>query len=150
MWEKGLWIKQNYEKICLFCDEPFQTTVSNKKYCCNEHLHLDKKHRVADTLEKYISYMLLHKRRECLSVEDIVDLFQEQEGKCALSGVPMTYIAGKGRIPTNIGIDRIEHQGPYIKGNIRLVCNYVNTMRLDKTDEEFLWWCKQIIETLDA
>lgn len=146
MWIKGLWIKQEYQKECLFCKTSFKTTFSTKKYCCNEHLLADRKNKVADTLEKYISYILLHKRRNCLSVEDVLDLYEQQEGRCALSNVEMTYICGQGRIPTNIGIDRIETGGPYIKENIRLVCNYVNTMRLDRTDEEFFWWCKKIVD----
>lgn len=150
MWVKGLWIKQEYKKICEYCKEEFTCTHPSRRYCIPEHLTLDRKNKVADTLEKYISYMLLHKRRECLSIQDILDLYEAQEGRCALSGIEMTYICGQGRIPTNIGIDRIEHQGPYIKENIRLVCNYVNTMRLDRTDEEFMWWCRKIIATCDS
>ncbi len=147
MWDKGLWIKEYQTKTCPYCGVQFETSTPIKKYCCNEHLLLDRKNRVSDSLEKYIKYMLLHNRRNTLSLEDVLELYTAQEGKCALSGVEMTYISGKGRVGTNIGIDRIEHQGPYIKENVRLVCNYVNTMRLDKTDEEFFWWCKRILNT---
>ena len=147
MWVKGRWIKQEYTKVCLYCGTSFTTAFSNKKYCCNEHLQADRKNRIGDTLEKFFQYMILnYSSRAALTVKDLMELYEQQEGLCALSGVEMTYISGKGRIPTNIGIDRIEAGGPYIRENIRLVCNHVNTMRLDKSDEEFLWWCKRIIE----
>lgn len=86
------------------------------------------------------------KGREALSVDILVDMYHQQDGRCALSGVEMTYITGQGRTPTNLSIDRIEAGGLYIKENIRLVCNHVNTMRLDTSDTEFYWWCKRILE----
>lgn len=147
MWIKGHWIKQTFEKICPYCNSAFNTTISYKKYCCNEHLQLDRKYRVGDSLERFIQYMLkAGKGREALSVDILVDMYHQQEGRCALSGVEMTYITGQGRTPTNLSIDRIEAGGPYIKENIRLVCNHVNTMRLDTSDTEFYWWCKRILE----
>lgn len=147
MWDKGRWIKQEYSKVCLFCQETFITTTPIKKYCCNDHLQADRKHRIGDSLERFLQYMLLNgSGRSALTVDMLLDIYESQKGLCALSGVEMTFITGKGRVPTNIGLDRIIAGGPYVRENVRLVCNHVNTMRLDKTDEEFLWWCKRIID----
>ena len=93
----------------------------------------------------------LVKRVKTISAEDCLDIYKQQKGLCAISGVPLTCIVGKlGEHPkTNASIDRIihgEHGGQYTKENVRLVCAIVNSMRLNQSDEELLWWSHQIIQ----
>ena len=77
----------------------------------------------------------------------LVKLLNDQEGKCALTGVQLTCILEKGNIThTNASIDRIEAGGPYILENIRLTCARVNVMRSNMSDEELLYWCKLLIQ----
>mgnify|MGYP001588247783 CR=1 FL=1 len=79
--------------------------------------------------------------------EDLIKLLEKQDGKCALSGVTLTCQLEKGNIAiTNASIDRIEAGGPYIIENIQLVCKSINAFRLDKSTDEFIWWCKQVAE----
>lgn len=69
-----------------------------------------------------------------------------QEGKCALSGVEMTWVGGQGKaLPTSISIDRIRSSEPYTPGNVRLVCHAVNSFKLDMTDEEMIDLARRII-----
>ena len=52
------------------------------------------------------------KKRELefdITIDTLMDLYEQQKGLCALSGVRMTYAKdGKGRKDMNISIDRIE------------------------------------------
>lgn len=57
----------------------------------------------------------------------------------------MTRLLGKGRTLTNASVDRIDGDGGYEIGNVRLVCNVVNMMRYTMTDDELKWWCRQIL-----
>jgi len=41
-------------------------------------------------------------------------------------------------------IDRIDSDRGYVKDNVILVCNIVNQMKLEKPNEEFLTFIKQI------
>lgn len=93
----------------------------------------------------------LVKRVKTISAEDCLDLFEKQNGLCAISGVPLTCIVGDlGEHPkTNASLDRIIHGdvgGQYTKDNVRLVCSIVNSMRLNQSDEELLWWSRQIYQ----
>jgi len=81
-----------------------------------------------------------------LSIEDLKKLYEKQEHKCAISGIEMTTILGKGRIPTNISIDQINPGKGYTAENTQLVCMAVNQMKSDLTIEELLVFCKAILE----
>lgn len=151
MWVKGKWIKVGVTKQCLCCDTEFTTTDHRAKFCsskCRNYLNGKKfrKENSGTDLEYYIKYILLGGKRSELSLQDTLEIYNRQDGLCALTGIKMTSISGSGRHKTNMSIDRIEVGGPYIKDNIRLVCVQANTIRNDLTDEEMLWWCKQIIK----
>ena len=72
-------------------------------------------------------------------------LWDTQHGKCAISGIDMTYIANCGRIPTNVSVDRIDSSKGYIKGNVQLVCMAVNQMKNDLDMQTLLTFCDAIV-----
>ena len=53
-----------------------------------------------------------------------------------------------GKNPFNVSIDRIKPGRAYSLSNIRLVCNSINTMRSNLSDEEFLSFCKAVVDYL--
>ena len=76
-----------------------------------------------------------------LTKEYLDFIYNQQNGICALSGVLMDANI-KGRAPS---IDRIDPKIGYIEGNIQFVCAIVNIIRNKLEEEEFLFWCKSII-----
>ena len=103
----------------------------------------------------FISAILNHaaKRKQDLGFDIdlgyLIKIFNEQSGNCAISGVKMTYLAGSGRISTNISIDRIDSSKGYLRGNVQFVCDIVNRMKSDMTQKELLFWCQKIMENTD-
>jgi len=79
--------------------------------------------------------------------EDIESLYNSQNMRCALSGLPMIL---KRKSLYSISVDRIDCSGNYEKDNIRLVCQVVNTMRGILKDEELAYFCKNIIKTISV
>jgi len=79
-----------------------------------------------------------------ITCEYVETLWDKQEGKCALSGVFLTWQAGEGRQDFNVSIDRKDPNKGYIIGNIQLVAQRVNIMKHTLGDSEFYWWCKNI------
>ena len=65
--------------------------------------------------------------------EDLLDLYCEQEGKCAFMCIPLTYEAGK---LTTMNVDRIDPSQGYVLGNVQLVCQFISTMKLDHSDDD--------------
>jgi hypothetical protein len=83
-----------------------------------------------------------------ITKQDLYDLWDNQQGKCALSGIEMTYISNCGRIPTNVSVDRIDSSKGYIKGNVQLVCMAVNQMKNDLDTQTLLMFCNAIINNV--
>lgn len=65
----------------------------------------------------------------------VLDLFEVQQGYCAITGIKMTHIFGN---PRNISIDRIDNARGYEDGNIQLVCMAANFAKQDFSNAQML------------
>lgn len=70
-----------------------------------------------------------------VSLDELMEMFGKQEGKCAVSGLTMTWRQGEIK-PTSITIDRIDPDKGYELSNVRLVCYAVNMLKGRGTDED--------------
>lgn len=80
--------------------------------------------------------------------EFLVDLWNTQEGMCAITGKPMDLIKGNGRKLNSPSLDRIDNHKGYVMGNVRWVCDVVNMMKGTMTDTELKEWCVCIVQSL--
>ena len=90
------------------------------------------------------------RKRAAVSITDIYlfELWESQEGRCAISGLQMTW--GKGRIePTSISLDRINSKLGYEADNVRLVCHAVNCFRGRMLDYEMIEIARTIVAYAD-
>ena len=71
--------------------------------------------------------------RKHLRLGDLVELWNRQDGRCAITGIEMTYRAALGSFfPYNVSIDRIVPKwegGTYALNNIQLVCKMANELK---------------------
>lgn len=81
-----------------------------------------------------------------IDIEYLISLYYKQQGKCAISGISMTSIKGKGKHDTNISIDRIDSAKGYTKDNIQLVCSHVNMMKSNLDIQRLIYFCENIIK----
>lgn len=145
---------------CINCQIEFDTLI-NKKVSCKRQCSLAYryktkygnqyvfKYRSASPRNFLQSLAKKVKSRRDLSVDNLFELYEKQKGLCALSGREMTYISGKGRIPTNISIDRIDNTIGYEIDNIQLVCRQANQMKMELTHLELSKWCNDIVVQLN-
>jgi hypothetical protein len=83
-----------------------------------------------------------------ITLDQLADLFVAQEGRCALSGVTMTW--GRGKVTaTSISLDRIDADGGYTAGNVRLLCHAVNAFRGRMSDSEMIAMARAIVAKAD-
>ena len=128
------------------------------KSCVLERLKINQKtiyktksEKRSSTPKNFISGILNHsaKRKQHLGFNlDLVyllDIYEKQSGNCAISGVRMTYLAGSGRINTNISIDRIDSSKGYLRDNVQFVCDVVNRMKQDMSQGDLENWCSLIL-----
>ena len=113
----------------------------------NGHAHY---HRCNEDVYHYLMYLAKYtrsrrKHKNEIDAAHLEVLWDEQLGRCALSGVAMTHSVGHSRVtPTNASVDRIDNNLGYLPGNVRLVCAIVNVMRREQTEAEFIRWCNLI------
>ena len=81
-----------------------------------------------------------------ISKEYLQELYDRQDGKCAISGLTMTAKRGKGRFPYNVSVDQIKAGKGYTKENTQLVCSQVNMMKGTLLVSELVSICKAIME----
>ena len=80
-----------------------------------------------------------------ITIDDLVELWQRQSGRCAVSGVHMTHHAdGLGRKEFNASIDRIDGNRGYVRGNIQLVAYRINILKHTLSTDMLYWWVKTI------
>lgn len=105
--------------------------------------------------ETYLFSRLNNRARKIevsITKQDLRVMWDAQQGKCAVTGMHMTYYPRRMRDNTglNASVDRIDQGRGYEKGNVRLVCYRVNLMRHAGEDADLLWWCKQIIAGIEG
>lgn len=84
-----------------------------------------------------------------ITVEDLVKVWERQEGRCALSGIVLTHhVDGSGRKDFNASIDRIVPHDPYNQNNVQLVAYRVNIMKHELTEDLFYWWIRTIHDNM--
>lgn len=82
-----------------------------------------------------------------ISKEEAYDLFLKQNKKCAISGVEIKFINyHKTSNETTASLDRIDSNKGYIKGNIQWVHKTINNMKQALSDEEFIKWCRKVVD----
>lgn len=79
-----------------------------------------------------------------ITINDVVQMWDDQHGLCALSGIPMKSSKG-GTSFDSPTLDRIVPSLGYNPNNVRLLCYAVNAGRGTLTDEAFVEVCRAVI-----
>ena len=97
------------------------------------------------TSERWYSIIYGAKSRNfelSITIEDVWDLYINQNKKCALTGWPVVY--NKNPKETTASLDRIDSTKGYTKDNIQILHRLVNKLKLDCSQDLFLKMCKDI------
>ena len=141
---------------CAVCGTEFQRVALNHKYCslpCKRRgaqntgcESTPSQYRlISGNWSKYYNRLRCQKGRQGLTLAAILELHEQQGGRCALTGVEMTCRLEKGvKCPTNASLDRVDPKGPYTISNLQLVCAIINNFRIDTSVVDFIDWCKKV------
>lgn len=80
-----------------------------------------------------------------VDVEYLWGLFEQQNERCAISGVPISF-PKRGELSSvgTASLDRIDSEKGYIEGNVQWVHKTVNKIKLNLNNSELISWCEQI------
>lgn len=79
-----------------------------------------------------------------LSFDELANLFDEQNGKCALSGVELRFRSNSKTADGNASLDRIDSDKPYETGNVQWVHVNINYAKLRMSNNDFIDMCKRV------
>jgi hypothetical protein len=74
-------------------------------------------------------------------------LFLQQNKKCALSGLVLVFPKAwgiKSKTQITASLDRINSSIGYIRGNVQWVHKTINTMKMNLSDKQFIYFCKKV------
>jgi len=150
--------KDNFKlKKCDNCNIEFKPKSGIHKYCSEKCKGAYKYisgsvttetqyEKINKSWRRYLQRILYcRKRKNKITVDELLSILEKQKYLCALSGVPLTGYLEKGKtIKTNASIDRIVAGGEYSVNNVQLVCVALNKYRCDTELKEFIDWCKKV------
>ena len=147
-------------KTCSKCKEykPFDMFFKHKqtadkrhswcKQCCKEG-NKRSNEKLNSTIEGRAKVFLRNAQKSAdkrgqefqISLDDIVECWNRQDGYCAYTGRKMCLESGKLE---TVSIERIDSAKGYIPENTVLVCQSINRMKSDFIYEEFFNLCKDV------
>ncbi|YP_001294641.1 endonuclease [Pseudomonas phage PA11] len=83
-----------------------------------------------------------------ISTEYLIELWHQQDGRCAISGAEfeLRYSEDGGPHPDGPSLDRIDSDGGYVIGNVRLVTYHINTALSCFGEDRLLNLAHQIVK----
>lgn len=141
-------------KTCIICkvDQPPENFESARLTCRSCRQTAFQRHTSA-TYATYLHEVFRTAKQRAkrrgteftIDEQDLLDLWAEQDGRCALSGVVMTHHRdGSGKKEFNGSIDRIVSTKGYHITNVQMVAYRVNIMKNTLPADLFYWWIKTI------
>jgi hypothetical protein len=84
-----------------------------------------------------------------ITIDDVADLYQNQNKKCALTGWDI-YFPKSGKLSEiTVSIDRIDSRFGYEKNNIQLLYKKINMMKQSYLQDDFINMCTAIYKHIN-
>lgn len=81
-----------------------------------------------------------------VDLEYLWDLFTKQNGKCVLTGLPLTFNSREWTADGSASLDRIDAKVGYVKGNLQWIHKDVNRMKQHFGEDYFVQMCEKVAD----
>jgi hypothetical protein len=140
-------------RLCSICctEKPIEDFIGKRGTQCGSCCRDLQRERQGRSPASWSSYIVNQARANAkrtdrefnITGEQIEGLYWEQQGACALSGLPMQHHPAFGDM--NVSIDRIDSELGYVIENIQLVCWRINLLKNDLSYLQLLWWVRALV-----
>lgn len=79
-----------------------------------------------------------------VTIEDIWHQYIKQDRKCALTGLELIFCHNAKIKEQTASLDRIDSSKGYTKDNIQWVHKEINKLKMDRNEEQFIYWCELV------
>lgn len=132
---------KNKEYFTTFISKRDGNVFQTKCKVCERIYVQEKNSKLENYLKSLVTGILKDKKRYNkgfdIDYHFILNLYNKQNGKCALTGITLTTYKGKGLYFSNVSIDRINPNKGYTQDNVQLVCFWANQSKGTLSIEEF-------------
>lgn len=150
-----------YSKLCPSCKEPQDYLRKNYaeaslregklcKSCSNkitENCHRGWYRGIRTSwFTKFQSSAILRDIEWNLTLDDVADLLEQQNSKCALTGWDIEFPESGHSQKAPASIDRIDSKKGYVVGNVQLLTRHVNMMKQAYDNDYFIEVCKAVAD----
>lgn len=94
-----------------------------------------------------INKCIIHNYEITITIEDVWSKYLQQNRKCALTGLDISWGTFRKRTDQTVSVDRIDSNVGYRIDNIQLVHKIVNIMKGFLSNEEFICFCNAVAKT---
>lgn len=81
-----------------------------------------------------------------ITIQYAWELYERQERKCALSGVPIQFASNRSAKNGTASLDRIDSSEGYVEGNVQWLHINANRMKWDLNQEDFISFCHLVAD----
>ena len=132
--------KDGKSNICKQCNKVYNDSHKEKK----------KQHK-RDNRKRYWSSITLRQHKAKGNIINVSTDFVEQLANnallCPICKCKLDWIGGNGLNKCSPTLDRIDNENELREDNIWIICHKCNATKRDRTMQEFIDYCKMIIET---
>lgn len=90
-------------------------------------------------------------RTFAIAFDDVLALWAAQDGKCAITQTPMEFLPGNGERNRNkVTMDRIDSTLGYERGNVWLVCDWVNIAKTSMSKADAILFARGILRAFNT
>lgn len=107
-----------------------------RRVTCYSETYVPKHSREIDSRLKNLCTKARGRTKEFTLIDqDLLDLWENQNGQCAYTKLPLLATANQFN---TVSLDRIDSSKGYVVGNIQLVCAAINKMKQEYTEDLFM------------
>jgi len=115
-------------------------TVFNARQRTFANMAITARDTAANANGQMVSRQVKVKEFRFASVQELegyaADLYDAQEGLCAITNLPLQFLDGDDP-QMCCSLDRVDSNGHYERGNLQIVCRFINRWKSDVDDGEF-------------
>lgn len=141
--EQQTYLRKNYAEASLREGKTCKSCSNKKTENCHRGWHRGIR---ISWFKKFETNAKLRGLDWVVTIDDVADLYEEQEGLCALTGWGIVFPETGHPQLTTVSIDRIDSSFGYLKENIQLVDKRVNMMKQQYSQEEFILVCLAVAD----
>lgn len=132
LFQKNARAKHGRDSICLECRRAYASEYNHRpEVKARLKARIESIRAAGPKFTLQTSLLRALKRRPTakpVTISELMEMWGRQGGRCAVSGLKMTWYKGKAT-PTSVSIDRLDSSKGYSLENVRLICYAINTFK---------------------